>query len=92
MRLKITQRGGFVGDEVTLAEIDTERLDAGARREVENMVASTRARGASRGAAVGADLLEYNLTVDGQTMSWKDDGGEAAAPIRDLLARVQQLQ
>jgi hypothetical protein len=92
VQVKITQKGGFVGDEVTLAELDTERLDAKARREVENMVAATRSRGASRGAAVGADLLEYNLTVDGQAMSWKDDGGESAAPIRDLLARVQQLQ
>ena len=92
MRVTITQRGGFVGDEVTLAELDTERLDDSARREIESLVAGTQARGAARGAPIGADLLEYNLTVDGQTISWVDDGGPSAAPIRDLLARVQQLQ
>ena len=69
-----------------------ERLDADTRRDVESLIASTRSRGAPRSAATGADLLEYTLTVDGQTISWVDDGGEAAAPIRDLLARVQQLK
>jgi hypothetical protein len=54
---------------------DTERLDANARREIESLIAGTQARGAP----VGADLLEYKLTVDGQTISWVDDGGPSAA-------------
>ena len=96
MRVTITQRGGFIGGEVTLVQLDTGRLDADARHEVEQHIAASRALDAPRDQPIGADLLEYTLVVDDQgrhdAITWVDDGGPSAAPIRDLVARLQQLQ
>ena len=96
MRVTITQRGGFIGSEVTLVQIDTARLDAEARHEVEGQIAASVALRAPRDQPIGADLLEYKVVVDDQgrhdAITWVDDGGPSAAPIRDLVARLQQLQ
>ena len=96
MHVTITQRGGFVGSEVTLVQLDTARLDADTRREVEHQITTSVARRTSRDESIGADLLEYKLDVDDQgrhdAVTWVDDGGPSAAPIRDLIARLQLLQ
>ena len=96
MHVTITQRGGFIGSAVTLVQLDTARLDADARQEVERQIAASVALKAPRDQPIGADLLEYKLVVDDQgrhdAITWVDDGGPSAAPIRDLVARLQQLQ
>jgi hypothetical protein len=95
VNVKITQRGGLIGDEVTLVQLDTARLDGNVRRDVEQQIAaSMRQRSGDR--PIGADLLEYTLHVDDQgrhdAVTLVDDGGGSAAPLRDLVARLQQLQ
>jgi emfourin len=95
VHVKVTQRGGFIGSEVTLVQLDTARLNEDVRHEVEKQIANiTRQRAGKQ--PIGADLLEYTLTVDDQgrhdAVTWVDDGGGSAAPIRDLVARLQQLQ
>ena len=96
MHVTITQRGGFIGSAVTLVQLDTARLDADARQEVERQIAASVAPTAPRDQPIGADLLEYRLVVDDNgrhdAITWVDDGGPSAAPIRDLVSRLQQLQ
>ena len=95
MNVKITQRGGFIGDEVTLVQIDTGRMDGNVRRDLEQQIAAIMKQ-RSGNQPIGADLLKYTLQVDDQgrhdAVTVVDDGGGSAAPIRDLVARLQQLQ
>lgn len=97
MRITITQRGGLAGDEITLAQVDTATLNPAARKQIEEQVAASMARSrppADR--AIGADLLEYTLTVDDggdqEKTTWVDDGGAGAQPIKDLITRLQRSE
>ena len=92
MRVTVTQRGGFAGADVELARVDTATLGAAERAALE---AEIRAALESPGAAdtqVGADLMTYELTVDDggkrRTRTWVEDGTDAAAPIRQLVAKI----
>ncbi len=94
MRVTIKQRGGFVGGEVVLAQVDTATLDAATRRSIEQQVQAT-VSSAGQEAAIGADLMTYELEVeDGSTRSggsWIEDGGTAAQPVKTLLDRIAQV-
>ena len=95
MHVTVTQRGGIVGEEVTLIDLDTARLGSDVRKRVEQQVTATMASRASGDETIGADLLNYQLVVEDQgrkqALTWIDDGGKAAAPIRDLLSRLQGI-
>lgn len=95
MNVTVTQRGGFVGSEVMLAQVDTGRLDANTKKELEQEIAAAMAA-TPRERPAGADLLEYKIVVEDQgrrdEMTWVDDGSPSTAPARDLVARIQQVQ
>lgn len=95
MRVTVTQRGGIVGDEVTLVDLDTARLGDDIKHRVEQQVSAAIASRASAAESIGTDLLNYQLVVEDrgrkQALTWIDDGGKSAAPIRDLLSRLQGL-
>jgi hypothetical protein len=96
MRVTITQRGGYVGDEVTVVDVDTTRLDGAQRKALEREVEAASTASRPRGAAIGADhMMEYSLVVEdkGQrrAISLIDDGSSSAKPIRDLIAKLQQV-
>jgi hypothetical protein len=95
VQITVTQRGGFIGGEVTLVQLDTGRLGNDTRRGVEQEIDATLMSSGTDERPVGADLLEYRLIVEDQgrrrARTWTDDGGVAAAPIRDLLEKLQGL-
>ena len=95
MQITVTQRGGFIGGDVTLVRLDTGRLGNETRRGLEQQIDATLMSSATDDRPVGADLLEYRLIVEDQgrrrARTWTDDGGAAAAPIRDLVATLQGL-
>ncbi len=95
MQITVTQRGGLVGEEVTLVQLDTGRLGNETRRGLEQQIDATFMSKGTDERPVGADLLEYRLIVEDQgrrrARTWTDDGGAAAEPIRDLLAKLQGL-
>jgi hypothetical protein len=97
VRITITQRGGLAGGEITLTQVDTATLNPEARKQVEAQVAASMT--GSRppvDRAIGADLLEYTLTVEqdgGEAKSaWVDDGGAGAQPIKQLLTQLQHVR
>lgn len=72
--------------------IDTCTLAEGARQTVEQMIQASGALADQRDRPVGADLLEYEVTMEDrgrrQSWVWTDDGGPGAAPVRNLVARL----
>jgi hypothetical protein len=92
MRVTITQRGGFAGTDVELARVDTANLGAAERTALEAEIRSVLASPGAADTQVGADLMTYELTVeDGgtrQVKTWVEDGTAAAAPIRQLVAKI----
>jgi hypothetical protein len=87
MKISVEQSGGYAGQTVRLAEIDTEQLDPGAAQEVEQMARDMTARPASE--PLGADLLRYTITVnDGgstRTLRFSDDGSPEVSPLLELV-------
>jgi len=96
MRITIKQRGGFVGDEVTLVAVDTSRLDPQTCARIEGEVRNSGLLAGQRDRPVGSDLLEYQIEVeDGgtrETATWVDDGGASAEPVRHLIARLSDVR
>ena len=95
MLVTVKQRGGFAGMEVGLAQVDTSTLDAATRAAIERHVRTVLSSASGRDAQVGADQLEYELTVDDggsrKTMTWIEDGTDNASPIRELVARLVEV-
>jgi hypothetical protein len=95
VRVTVKQRGGFAGVDVDLAQVDTAALDADRRAALEQQVRAVLDTASRREPHVGADHMEYELTVDQDgrrtVTTWVEDGSEAAAPIRDLVARLTEV-
>jgi len=97
MNISVVQSGGYAGQTVRLADVDTTQLDPGAAQEIEQMVREMAARVESYDPP-GADMLRYTITVtDGgstRTIRFSDDGSATAAPLLEfvntLLARSQR--
>jgi len=87
-------RGFAGGAPIQLADVDTARLPDAARPAIERRVQSLGSGPPDR--AVGSDLLEYEIVVESdqgrRVVTWTDDGGPSAAPVRDLIAEVQQVR
>jgi len=94
MRIIVKQRGGFAGMDVDLAKVDTAMLDAPTRAALEQKVRTVLASAAASGSHIGADQLEYELTVDGEggrrVATWVEDGTDATAPIRELVGEIKR--
>jgi hypothetical protein len=96
VRVTVRQRGGFAGTDIELAQVDTATLDAATRTALETEIRSVLSAPAAPDAQVGADLMQYELTVDDggkrQVRTWIEDGTDAAAPIRELVSRITALK
>jgi len=95
VQITIRQRGGLAGIDLQVVRIDTDTLAAGARQHVEQMIRSSGVLADQLDRPIGADLLEYEVTMEDQgrrqAWIWVDDGGPGAAPVRDLVARLTDL-
>ena len=95
MKISVEQSGGFAGQTLRLADVDTEQLDPGAAHEIEQMVRDMTARPLQIPEPLGADLLRYTITVnDGgstRAISFSDDGSPRVSLLMEfvntLLAR-----
>jgi len=96
VQITVTQRGGFIGAEITLVHLDTGELGLDTRHGLEQQIDAALLSAAADDRPIGSDLLEYRLIVEDEgrrrARTWTDDGGSSAAPIRDLLARLQGLK
>ncbi|HKG27420.1 MAG TPA: protealysin inhibitor emfourin [Thermomicrobiales bacterium] len=94
MRISVKRGGGFAGLTEDLGTVDTAQLDPATAQQVEQAAGSLAAAASSGGAAIGADLPRYEITIsDGseQTIAFDDDGGPETAPLRELVQRVAEL-
>jgi hypothetical protein len=81
MRIELTRSGGFAG--ITRHhEIETAKLDAAERREIEQLVAWAIAQPPSREAS--PDAFEYEITIDGKRYVATD----AQEAWRELIDRI----
>lgn len=84
MHVKVESTGGFAGIERTVAEYDTFHLPADQARAVRDAVASIAAADAP--GEVGADMMAYRVTVDGDhVQTVPGDPGDLAKPLATLL-------
>lgn len=98
MRISVTQSGGFAGANVPLADLDTAQLPQPAASRIEQAVQQANFFGQAAQAApaaVGADLLQYNITVAEpggrrHTVTFTDDRSPQTASLTRLVQAVQQ--
>jgi hypothetical protein len=98
MRIAVKRTGGFAGLTEDIGEVDTTQLDASAAQQVEQMVSSLgffELPATIAAPTIGADLFRYEITVsDGSrrhAVTFADDGGPEAAPLRDLVQTVAEM-
>lgn len=97
LNVRLGQKGGYAGVEITLAAVDTERLPPEAGRAIQAAITESdffNLPATSPTTTVGADQLTYEIAVeDGgrrHRVSFVDDGGPVAVrlrPLRDVLLR-----
>ncbi len=99
MQVVIKRSGGFAGLSEEIASVDTGKLNATAAREVEKLVSDVGFFNLPRnppGQKVGADFMQYEVTVTDQsrqhTVIFNDDDSPATAPLRDFVKRISQLK
>lgn len=88
MKVTIKRSGGLAGLNETLAAIDSEHLSGAAvdrlRQELMRLTASLRP------ADIGADLLRYDVEIDGdgppRRLTVFDDGHPETAPMKHIEA------
>jgi hypothetical protein len=85
MRIEVRRQGGYAGVRPAPIVIDTERLDPEARTELER---AATALPASTEPGPGADLMRYDIAVDGRTFTYNEPNVPPAARRLLGLART----
>ena len=95
MRIRVRQLGGFAGEPLELARVDTATLPADVAAALHEAVAEARffdLPAVVPSDSVGADLLVYEITVeDGDrrhSVSFVEDGTNATSPLRGLKTQL----
>ena len=98
MRIRIRQLGGFAGDALELARVDTATVPVEVAAALHEAVDEARffaLPAAVPSDAVGADLLVYEITVeDGDrqhSVSFVEDGSDATSPLRRLKTQLVRV-
>jgi hypothetical protein len=89
MRIEVRQQGGFAGLRRPALVVETEDLEPGLARELEQLAASLPAGGPP---GRGADLMRYDVLVDDasgrRTAAFCEP--DVPAPVRSLLKLARQ--
>jgi hypothetical protein len=84
MRIEVRRQGGYAGVRPPPTVIDTDELDATTAGELERAAA---ALPASTAPGRGADLMRYDIVVDGRTFTYHEPDVPPAARALLRLAR-----
>jgi hypothetical protein len=95
MHITIRQAGGFAGATIELAAVDVERLEPARGAQVRRAVDASgffRLPARLASTAVGADVLTYEITIEGggrrHTVTFADDDSPDTALLRRLRDAV----
>jgi hypothetical protein len=100
MKISLKQSGGFAGIEIPLASVDTTRLAPEQASQLETQLNNTAffnlpANVVGSEPAIGADMLQYEITVDEgnqkHTVRFRDDNSPNTAPLRKLVTSLKQI-
>lgn len=87
MRIEVRSSGGFAGNvRRPPLVVETTELEPAAARELEALAAALPPGGGPAGR--GADLMRYDVTVDGRTTSYSEPG--VPEEVRTLLRLVRE--
>jgi hypothetical protein len=97
MKIDIKRSGGLAGIEEVLAAGDSRDWPAAAARGVRARVDRLLRMGEAKPPAIGADLIQYELTVteaDGKSRKLvvADEGDPEAPVLKELLALVESIR
>ncbi|HKP53753.1 MAG TPA: protealysin inhibitor emfourin [Chloroflexia bacterium] len=98
MIIKVQRSGGFAGITENLGTVDTDELNKKSARKVESTVQRLDFFNlpATISGGIGADMMHYEVTVtnpgEEYTVTFDDDGSPEAAPLRQLVDLVAELQ
>jgi len=98
MKISIKQTGGYAGMELSIAEIDTDKLRPDLAERVKALIAEIGfySLPAELGTQIGADLLRYQVTVNDagkqHTVSISDIDAAANEKFRKLIEQISALE
>jgi hypothetical protein len=91
MKIKVARSGGFAGVEEQLGEVDTQRLSVDQSQRIQALLAEATDLQAGADEPVGADFLQYDLTLEDTTAASNhlrlvDDGDTGRPAVRLIHA------